>query len=98
MVCHQINQFLLFIFLAIVFTCGYFSSNDGNPFELSPDPLLEELKGMDVKDILKREDIFAVDLFEDSLGQKVLDMYEELCAGPGSVRKVLKKYVDSVLA
>jgi len=80
--------------------CRYLQAVDdnGNAFELSPDPLLGELKGMDVKDILKREDIFAVNLFEDGLGQRVLDMYEELCAGPGSVRKVLKKYVDSVLA
>lgn len=80
--------------------CRYLKAIDdnGNPFELSPDPLLEELKGMDVKDILKREDIFAVNLFEDGLGQKVLEMYVELSNGPGSVRKVLKKYVDSVLA
>ena len=79
--------------------CRYLKgiNDNGNPFELSPDPLLGELKGMDVKDILKREDIFAVDLYEDGLADKILGMYDEMCEGPHAVRKVLEKYVDTVL-
>lgn len=72
--------------------------DNGDRFELSPDPKLDELKTMDVKDILKKKEIFAVDLYEDKLADKILAMYEEMMQGNGSVRKVLKKYVDSVLA
>lgn len=91
---------LVLVPLVLAGWCRYLKAVDdnGNAFELSPDPLLDELKSMDVKDILKREDIFAVNLYEDGLAQKVLDIYNELCQGPGAVRKVLEKYVDSVLA
>lgn len=76
--------------------CRYLQGIDdeGNAFDRSPDPLLDELTGMDVKDILKRQDIFAVDLFEDGLGQKALAMYEEM-QGNGAVRRTLNKYVDA---
>lgn len=80
--------------------CRYLQGIDdmGNKFELSPDPLLEELVGMDPKEILKREDIFAVNLYEDSMAEKILGILDEMNQGPGSVRKVLGKYVDTVLA
>lgn len=80
--------------------CRYLQGVDdmGNTFELSPDPMLDKLKGMDVADILKCTEIFAVDLYEDGMATKILGMYDELCQGPGSVRKVLEKYVDTVLA
>lgn len=73
-------------------------NDSGESFELSPDPMLDEVRGLNARDILKKKEIFAVDLFEDGLGEKILKIYEELQQGPGSVRKVLKKYVDSVLA
>ncbi len=91
---------LILIPLVLAGWCRYLLGiNDaGEPFELSPDPMLEEVRKMDVRDILKKKEIFAVDLFEDGLGEKILKIYEELNQGNGSVRKVLKKYVDSVLA
>ncbi|MCR5799362.1 MAG: mannitol dehydrogenase family protein [Lachnospiraceae bacterium] len=90
---------LVLVPLVLAGWCRYLTGIDdnGNSFELSPDPLLGELKGMDVKDILKREDIFAVNLYEDGLADKILGMYEEMCEGPHAVRKVLEKYVDTVL-
>ncbi|MCR4991099.1 MAG: mannitol dehydrogenase family protein [Lachnospiraceae bacterium] len=72
--------------------------DDGNAFELSPDPMLDELKGLDPKDILKKKEIFAVDLFEDSLGERILEIYDELTKGNGSVREVLHKYVHKAMA
>lgn len=91
---------LTLIPLVLAAWCRYLKAVDdnGDAFELSPDPMLDEVTKMDVKDILKKKEIFAVDLFEDGLGEKILGMYEEMQQGPGSVRKVLKKYVDSVLA
>ena len=91
---------LTLIPLVLAGWCRYLQGIDdeGNRFELSPDPMLDELKGMDAKAILKKKEIFAVDLYEDSLADRILAMYDEMQAGPGSIRKVLKKYVDSVLA
>ena len=91
---------LVLVPLVLAGWCRYLKAIDdnGDSFELSPDPMLDEVTKMDVKDILKRKEIFAVDLYEDGLAAKVLEMYEEMMQGPGSVRKVLKKYVDSVLA
>jgi len=65
----------------------------GNAFELSPDPMLDTVKDMKAEDILKMTQIFGVDLFEDSLAERILKDYELLCAGPGSVRKVLHEFV-----
>ncbi len=76
--------------------CRYIQGidDDGNAFDRSPDPLLEEVSKMAVEDILKRQDIFAVDLFEDGLGDKALAMYQEM-QGVGNVRKTLDKYVNA---
>ncbi len=77
--------------------CRYLQGIDdeGNAFDRSPDPLLEELTGLDVQTILKRQDIFAVDLFADGLGDKALAMYQEM-QGVGAVRATLNKYVEIV--
>lgn len=72
--------------------------DSGKEFTLSPDPMLDTLKGMKPEDILQKKEIFAVDLFEDSLGEKILGIYSELCEGNGAVRKVLKKYVHEAMA
>lgn len=73
------------------------NNDEGNEFTLSPDPMLDELKGMDAKDILMKKEIFAVDLFEDGLGDRILSFYEELCQGNGAVRKALNKYVHEAM-
>ena len=70
--------------------------DSGKPFELSPDPLLEEFATLRqssgtpvVEEILHRADIFGVDLYEAGLADKVKEYFTRLNAGPGSVRKVL---------
>ena len=80
----------------------------GRPFEKSPDPLLDTLtpyvEGFslghvaDAKErlqpLLKRSDIFGVDLYECGLAEKVLLHFEEMTAQPGAVAKTLEKYTN----
>ncbi len=82
--------------------------DEGRRFELSPDPLLETLRpfmaelrlgeNKDVETviepILRRKDIFGVDLFEVGLAEKVCRYLKELTAGVGAVRRTLQRYVD----
>jgi fructuronate reductase len=66
--------------------------DDGNAFELSPDPLLEDCKKYvpnDIDSLLHRKEIFGVDLFEAGLAETVKDYFAKLNSGKGSVRKVL---------
>ncbi|MCR5419425.1 MAG: mannitol dehydrogenase family protein [Lachnospiraceae bacterium] len=81
-------------------------NDEGESFELSPDPLLAELTGImeeyrdgkkaeaaDLKAILSRKDIFAVDLYEAGLAEKVTELFNEMNSGKGMVRKVLHRTV-----
>ena len=68
--------------------------DNGNAFELSPDPLLDECRKYvenpsDIDKLLSRKDIFGVDLFEAGLSDKVKEYYSKLTMGKGSVRNVL---------
>ena len=67
--------------------------DNGNKFELSPDPKLDELTALSPKEVLSREEVFGTDLFADTLGERVLAIYEELDGGNGAVRATLKKYL-----
>ena len=81
--------------------------DDGTPFEPSPDPLLAELQAIVapleigkpdqdwscLKQLFSRKDVFAVDLYEAGLGERIEGMVRELYAGPGAVRATLHKYV-----
>ena len=80
--------------------------DQGNPFEPSPDPLLETaqsfVSGMKLcekpdctklEGLLRNKTIFGVDLVEAGLVEKVCRYFEELSAGPGAVRATLHKYV-----
>ena len=67
--------------------------DNGNKFELSPDPKLDELTGLTPEEILHREEVFGTDLFADTLGERVLAIYEELDGGNGAVRRTLKKHL-----
>lgn len=81
--------------------------DQGNSFELSPDPLLETVcpyvaglklaPGQNVeehvREVLKMKQIFGVDLYEAGLAEKVCGYLQELTAGVGAVRAALKKYV-----
>ena len=83
------------------------TDDDGKPFELSPDPLMDHLKKLveginlgdrgpfdeKLKPVLSDSSIFGVDLFEAGLADKVLGYFEELIQGPGAVRSTLKKYL-----
>lgn len=83
--------------------------DQGNPFTPSPDPLLDQLQpmvaGLEVKAepqdvsclraLYSRKDVFAVDLYEAGLGERVEAMAAELFAGPGAVRRTLHKYVSA---
>lgn len=72
--------------------------DNGNAFELSPDPLLDTITKMSPEEILAQKEIFAVDLFEDGLGEKILGIYNEMNGQNGKVREVLHKYVHEAMA
>ena len=106
-------QNLTLIPLVLAGWCRYLMGLDdaGNTFEQSPDPRLDEVKvhvqgisfgDTDVhaalKPILSDATIFAVDLYEVGLGEKVEGMFVELIAGPGAIRATLKKYTKAHLA
>lgn len=97
--------------LAIAGWCRYLLGTDdqGNEFQLSPDPLLYELRknikdvkigennGIEnrLKPILSDEKIFGVDLYLAGIGDKIEGMAAELSAGKGAVRNTLKKYLGN---
>jgi fructuronate reductase len=80
---------------------------DGNAFELSPDPMNEELQELlkdvkigspeTVKDslrpILSNEHIFGVDLYHAGIGELIEQMFREEIAEYGGVRKTIRKYL-----
>ena len=82
-------------------------NDNGEKFELSPDPLLDTVcpyvagfkLGQDgdveaaLKPVLENEKIFGVNLYEVGLAETVCDYFKEMIAGPGAVRATLKKYV-----
>lgn len=76
------------------------------PMELSKDPVLPELQNrlLEIEtiglkevlaDILSRDTLFGVNLFEVGLAEKVEVMFSEMMSGSGAVRMTLKKYLDS---
>lgn len=80
--------------------------DQGKPFEKSPDPLLDTLTpyvesfslghvtdaGKKLQPLLRRSDIFGVDLYECGLAERVLLHFEEMTREPGAVAKTLEKY------
>jgi len=101
--------------ILISLTCATYArylrgiDDTGKPFDLSPDPKLDELSaivaGLEVteapqdmsclKTLFSREDIFGVNLYEAGLGVRVEQMAADLYAGPGAVRKTLHAYVTA---
>ena len=83
--------------------------DEGRPFEPSSDPLLAELQAIVaplelgkpdqdfscLRKLYSRKDIFAVDLYEVGLGERIENMVKELYAGKGAVRATLHKYVSA---
>ena len=82
-------------------------NDNGEKFELSPDPLLESVcpyvAGLElgkeadveatVKPLLEDAKIWGVNLYEVGMAEKVASYLAEMIAGPGAVRATLKKYV-----
>lgn len=81
--------------------------DEGKRYELAPDPMVPEmqeqmagivvgepssLKGQ-LKGILSNANIFAVDLYQAGIGEKIEEIFREEIEGPGAVRKTLKKYL-----
>jgi fructuronate reductase len=101
---------LKYIPLAIAGWCRYLLGVDdlGNEMQLSPDPLLDLLKGYvsginlggnasageRLKPILSNAEIFGSDLYSVGLGEKIEGYFNEMIAGPGAVRATLKKYLN----
>ncbi len=82
--------------------------DDGNKFELSPDPYLETArryvkdikigKNTDIseaiKPLLSDSEVFGVNLYEAGLAEKVIDYLKEMTTSIGAVRKTLEKAVN----
>lgn len=101
-------QALKLIPLVLAGWCRYLLAVDdnGKAFTPSSDPLLESsmncVKNIKLGDsrnfheelypLLSNSTIFGVNLYEVGLGETVEKLFEELTAGPGSVRAALKKY------
>jgi fructuronate reductase len=92
--------------LAIAAWCRYLIGMDdqGNPFTLSSDPMMDTLKetmnaiefGSDegsIRPILSNASIFGVDLYSVGLGEKIETMFFAMNAGIGGVRATLKAYL-----
>lgn len=88
--------------------CRYHIGLDdqGNPLEVSPDPmreyLVQALEGItlgsqpthaQLEPLLSNAHIFGCNLYEAGLGEKVEELFTELLVGPGAVRGVLRKYL-----
>jgi fructuronate reductase len=102
---------LQFIPLAIAGWIRYLIALDdeGNPMALSGDPMLPQLQsalsgvtlgsaeqlGRKLAPILSNKAIFGVDLAQVGLAEKIAGMAAEELAGPGAVRKTLRKYLTS---
>ena len=80
--------------------------DNGEPFALSPDPMLDTLcpvlsrislgktegAGELLRPILENETLFGVNLYEAGLADRVCAYFAELTAGRGAVRRTLDKY------
>ncbi len=81
--------------------------DNGNKYELAPDPMNEELTEQlgtivvgepntfadQLKPILSNERLFYINLYEAGVGEKVEEMFREMIAGKGAVKATIHKYV-----
>ena len=82
-------------------------NDEGEAFELSPDPLLDTVRPYvegfklgekadvesTLKPVLENTKIFGVNLYEVGMAKQVCEYFAELIAGKGAIRATLKKYV-----
>ena len=101
---------LKYIPFAIAGWCRYLLGIDdtGRPFELSPDPLLKQLKkhinrieigkpeslGNKLKPILSNKEIFSLDLFSVGIAQRVEEYTRRMIASVGTVKKTLQSILE----
>ena len=83
-------------------------NDNGEKFELAPDPMNEEIQEQfkdivvgkpetftnQLRPILSNERLFFTDLYKDGVGEKIEDMFREMIAGPGAVKATIHKYVQ----
>ena len=81
--------------------------DEGQNYELAPDPMNEELQEQlgdivigkpetfkdQLKPILSNERLFFTDLYKAGAGEMIEEMFREMIAGPGAVRATIHKYV-----
>ncbi|MCD7867980.1 MAG: mannitol dehydrogenase family protein [Clostridiales bacterium] len=81
--------------------------DQGNPFELAPDPMLPELRAQlatvkygdpdsltdQLRPILSNANLFGVDLYAAGIGDRIEAMVREEISGPGAVRAALIHYL-----
>lgn len=91
--------------LAIASWCRYLMGIDdmGNEFEISRDPLKDELTKyfdgiglgniVDLHPILSNVEIFGLNLYEIGLGEKIQKYFDEMTVGKGAVNNTLKRYL-----
>ncbi len=84
--------------------------DEGKPFELSPDPMNGEMTKKlstiefgnpdsvkdQLKPILSNETLFGSDLYKDGIGLRIEELFKEMIAGKGAVRRTLHKYLKDV--
>ena len=84
--------------------------DQGDAYELAPDPLAGELHGRlcslkigdpeslkdQLRPILSNESIFFTDLYADGLGEKIEQMLREMIAGPGAVKETVRRYMANI--
>lgn len=104
---HRVSN-LVYIPLVLAGWLRYLLAVDdnGNKFERSPDPMLPHLdkildgitlggepaKEKQLYPLLSNKAIFGANLYEVGLADKVTEMFNELIAGEGAIRKTLIKY------
>ena len=98
---------LIYIPLVLAGWCRYLMGLDdaGQPFSISPDPMLSEVQafvrgvalgqreGKRLAPLLSNAQIFGVDLHQYGLADLVIQMFDEMTAATGAVAATLKKYV-----
>ena len=104
------SENLIYIPLVIAGWCRYLLGIDdkGNTFEISPDPLLSQLKdklgkislGENINvherlvNILNDKSIFGLNLYEAGIGEKIETYFAEMITGINAVENTLKKYLQ----
>ena len=83
-------------------------NDNGEKFELAPDPMNEEIQEQfkdivvgkpetftnQLRPILSNERLFFTDLYKDGVGEKIEGMFREMIAGSEAVKATIHKYVQ----